>query len=223
MKVKEFALDFKKTVKPVKAKTQKKETQKKEKGVKPVLKKRETKAGAKEKRGVKFNENIEVHNYHERTWNDYKRRQMVKGAFTPSEVSTLIDSLCSYAAKQDNPEEVLTLLCNKPKAELPLGFYGAWPQIAECLPNRSVQACHNLCRRRFNPDNYQGKWTQGEEDFLRELVAKNGTLWQVIAAEFNRDSGTTRTPTNLKDKWKQMGAENYAARLRGPWSLQEAL
>ena len=95
-----------------------------------------------------------MHNYHERTWNDYKRRQMVKGAFTQSEVNTLVDALCAYAAKQDEPEEVLTLLCNKPKSELPLGFYGAWPQIAECLPNRSVQACHNLCRRRFNPDNY---------------------------------------------------------------------
>ena len=27
----------------------------------------------------------------------------------------------------------------------------------------------------------------------------------------------------MKDKWKQMGAENFASRLKGPWSLEEAL
>jgi hypothetical protein len=31
----------------------------------------------------------------------------------------------------------------------------------------------------------------------------------VIAKDFNEAVQATRTPGNLKDKWKQMGADNY--------------
>lgn len=55
------------------------------------------------------------------------------------------------------------------------------------------------------------------------MVNRDGTLWQELAEDFNRDSETSRTPANLKDKWKQMGADNFASRLKGPWSLEEAL
>lgn len=71
-----------------------------------------------------------------------------------------MNALCAYAKEQPNPAEVLTLLCSKSKSELPPELYGAWPKIAECLPNRTVQSCHNLSRRRFNQDNYGGKWTK---------------------------------------------------------------
>jgi len=51
----------------------------------------------KKAKGVKFSENIEVHQYYERTWNDFKRKDFIKGAFTQTEVNTLIDALCNYA------------------------------------------------------------------------------------------------------------------------------
>ncbi len=108
---------------------------------------------------------------------------------------------------------------------MPAELFGAWPKISECLPNRTVQSCHNLCRRRFNPDNYSGKWTQDEENILKKLIEKHGTFWKEIAAQYNLEveENRKRTPSNLKDKWKQLGAENYAIRNRGPWSLNEAL
>ena len=105
-------------------------------GPKPALKKRDAKRAAKG--SVKFSDKVEVHTWYERSWNDFKRKDLTKGSFTPQEVQTLIDSLCQYASQQPNPEEVLTMLCNKSKTELPKELYGAWPVIAECLPNRSV-------------------------------------------------------------------------------------
>ena len=125
----------------------------------------------------------------------------------------------------DNPADVLTILCSKSKSDMPGELFGAWPKIAECLPKRTVQSCHNLCRRRFNPENYNGKWTNEEEELLRKLVATIGTFWKEIAEKYNFEieEDRKRTPNNLKDKWKQMGAENYLMRNRGPWSLLEAL
>ena len=61
-----------------------------------------------------------------------------------------------------------------------------------------------MCRRRFNPENYSGKWTPEEEDILRRLVEKNGTFWKEIGEQYNQEveENRKRTSGNLKDKWK---------------------
>jgi Myb-like DNA-binding domain len=88
---------------------------------------------------------------------------------------------------------------------------GAWCKIAEALPNRSVQSCHNFCRRKFNPNNYNGKWTEAEESYLKELVHEHGHSWKEIARAINHkfdssdgdlDHKFGRTAENIKDKWK---------------------
>ena len=91
--------------------------------------------------------------------------------------------MCDYARDQvgADPLETLTILCTKSKSELPAELYGAWPHISTCLPHRSVQSCHNVCRRRFNPENYGGKWSEDEEHLLLKLVAQHGTVWKEIA------------------------------------------
>ena len=107
---------------------------------------------------------------------------------------------------------------------MPKEQYGAWPKIAECLPDRSVQACHNLCKRRFNPDNYGGRWTQEEEGLLLEYVNRFGESWKRIADELN-DLGSVnkRTATNVKDKYKSLGSTSSNTRNIGPWSIKEAI
>ena len=122
-------------------------------------------------------------------------------------------------------------LCSKPKEELGEELKGAWCKIAEALPDRSVQSCHNFCRRKFNPNNYNGKWTREEEEILLKLVHEIGHAWKEIAHALNakyandEDLGHRfgRTPENIKDKWKQLGGENSDLRQKGPWSLEEAL
>lgn len=184
-----------------------------------ALKKRDEKSA---KKGVKFSETVETHILGERSWNDFKNgRHYTKGSYTQEEVKALLNSLCSFASQQVGPLNVLTLLCSKSKSELPKELFGAWPKIAESLPERTVQSCHNLCRRRFNPENYGGKWSADEESQLRTLVAEKGTAWKEVAQLFNstNPSSRKRTSGNIKDKWKQMGAESAVKRLVGPWSL----
>lgn len=163
----------------------------------------------------------------DRRWNDNKDKDSLKkGNFTEDEVHKLMHALCEFAAKQSEPEQVISALCTKSKSDLPKELYGAWPKIAEVLPDRTVQSCHNVCRRRFNPSNYSGPWTKEEEDILKRLVSKHGNAWQAVASQFNQlvsDPARTRTAGNVKDKFKQLGGEYAVQRNVGPWSIQEAL
>lgn len=94
---------------------------------------------------------------------------------------------------------------------------GAWGEIARELPHRSLQACHNLIRRKFNPYNYKGAWTEDEEEELIDCVNKYGKEWKSIAGMLGR------TPTNIRDKWRELGAENYLERRKDEWSIEETV
>lgn len=89
---------------------------------------------------MQFNEKIETHVIGERKWNDSKNKKenFKKGLFSDDEVKKLMHALCEYANQQEDPEGVLNALCTKSKAELPKELYGAWPKIAEILPERTV-------------------------------------------------------------------------------------
>lgn len=108
---------------------------------------------------------MQTHVINERRWNDFKdnKEAFKKGSFTDDEIKSLMQALCFFASAQDDPESVIAALCTKSKSDLPKELFGAWPKIAEVLPDRTVQACHNVCRRRFNPSNYAGPWTKEEE------------------------------------------------------------
>ena len=137
-----------------------------------------------------------------------------------------MNALCQYVIDADLTEDDLIGLCSKAKDELSDELKGAWCKIAESLPKRSVQACHNFCRRKFNPNNYGGKWSKEEEEFLKKEVMENGHAWKEIANELNNkfisddiEHRFGRTPENVKDKWKQMGGHHAGARNQGPWSI----
>lgn len=76
---------------------------------------------------MKFSEKVEVHTFYERSWNDFKKKELSKGAFKEEEVNSLLEALCQYAYQQNNPIDVLTILCSKSKTEMPAELYGAWP------------------------------------------------------------------------------------------------
>lgn len=86
---------------------------------------------------------------------------------------------------------------------------GAWSQIASVLPNRSVQSCHNHCRRKFNPFNYKSIWSEEDEILLVDYVKKYGNEWESIGRMLGR------TALNVRDKYKQLGGVNSHLRVRG--------
>lgn len=65
-----------------------------------------------------------------------------------------------------------------------------------------MQSCHNLCRRKFNPNNYHGNWTKEEEKILQGLISVHGKSWKTIAEKLVEMGGRERTAGNVKDKYK---------------------
>ena len=102
---------------------------------------------------------------YERKWNDHKdnKDRLVQGKFVVEEIKSIMNSLCQWALENHFVDKELINMCSLPASELKDDVKRGWCKIAEALPNRSVQSIHNFCRRRFNPDNYSGKWTQEEE------------------------------------------------------------
>jgi len=173
---------------------------------------------------------VETHVIGERTWNDYKKKgdSLKKGNFTEEEIKTLMKALCNYVkqkevSSEDDALNTLTILCSRSKHELPQELKGAWPVIAESLQHRSVQSCHNLCRRKFNPSNYQGSWSKEEEEILQGLVGIHGKSWNIVSKKLVEMGGRERTAGNCKDKFKQMGEDNAVQRDLGPWTLSEGI
>ena len=64
----------------------------------------------------------------------------------------------------------------------------------------------DVCRRRFNPNNYKGRWKDEEMDFLKEYVKTQGRHWEDLAKMLGR------TAPNVRDKYKEMGEGNYEKR-----------
>lgn len=80
-----------------------------------------------------------------------------------------------------------------------------------------------MCRRKFNPNNYHGNWTEEEEKILEGLVSVHGHSWKAISEKMIEHGARERTPGNIKDKYKQMGYQSAAPRDLGPWSLEEGV
>ena len=85
---------------------------------------------------------------------------------------------------------------------------GAWSAIASALPNRSVQSCHNYCRRKFNPYNYRGRWSDEDVDLLLDYVKTYGREWERIGKMIGR------TALNVRDKFKELGGKNAEYRTK---------
>ena len=79
------------------------------------------------------------------------------------EVKTLVFALCEYCHLNGLGKTGLIDMCTKAAKELGQENQRGWCTVAECLPDRSVQSIHNFSRRKFNPHNYGGKWTDSEE------------------------------------------------------------
>lgn len=122
--------------------------------------------------------------------------------------------ICDVVKENDLGESGLIKLISE---KTPKEFFGVWPQIASVLPDRSVQSCHNLLRRRFNPNNHSGTWTKEDENALLNYVEKWGNEWEKIGGILNR------TGTNIRDKFKALGGYNYLQRKKSAWGLSETI
>ena len=59
----------------------------------------------------------------------------------------------------------------------------------------------------------QGKWSQDEDDQLRQLVGEKGSKWAEISRSLNR------LPEGCRDRWRELKLGD--AKLTGRWSKEE--
>jgi hypothetical protein len=150
-----------------------------------------------------------------RRWEDDKERkqELKRGSFEPKETILLMKALCQYCSENNLEESDLMTLVSEKNSQ----HKGAWPTIASVLPDRSVQACHNHCRRKFNPYNYKGPWTEDEVQMLLTYVDKYGKEWEKIAGMIGR------TALNVRDKYKEIGGKNSSLRKISKWTAEETI
>mmetsp|Transcript_17146 Transcript_17146/g.25590 ORF Transcript_17146/g.25590 Transcript_17146/m.25590 type:complete len:455 (-) Transcript_17146:3260-4624(-) len=87
---------------------------------------------------------------------------------------------------------------------------GAWREIAQVLPDRTVQSVYRHGMRIMHPFK-RGVWTAEELLQLRSLVLQHGNKWAEIAAKMNRSSDSCR------DKHREF-CSDYT---RGRWNEEE--
>ena len=104
-----------------------------------------------------------------------------------------------------NSQQLLELVSDKSSKK----SRGVWTEIAEVLPARTVQSCHNLCRRKFSPFNYKGRWSEEDAKMLLLYIEKFGRKWKKIGELLNR------TGLNVRDKYRSLGEANHSTRLKG--------
>ena len=146
---------------------------------------------------------------------DHKSFNCTKGKFSQAEIDLLTDSIREFAAQNNLKEQDLLNLVS---SDTCIKSKGLWTFLHECLPHRSLQSLKSLCQRRFNSQNYQGKWSDDEVQCLIDLVQKYGCKWQKLSQIMNR------TPTNIRDKWRSIGDVNYNKRRHEKvWSVDDVI
>ena len=144
----------------------------------------------------------------DRTWNDLqneKAEDIESGPFSEDELLALQDSIIEYCQMNNLTEEQLVELLTTSSGDK---YKKAWVEISAVLPNRKVQSCHAVCKRKFNPNNYRGRWAEEEVDFLIDYVETKGREWEAIGKLLGR------TSLNVRDKFKELGEGNYNKRVK---------
>jgi len=71
-----------------------------------------------------------------------------------------------------------------------------WKLIATHFEGRTPRQCRDRYNHYLSPDISNSKWTQEEEQQLKDLVKIHGTKWSIISTLVKG-----RSPNNLKNRW----------------------
>ena len=127
-----------------------------------------------------------------------------------SEITTMQKTEEQFKTKVWTPQENKNLQIGVKK-------YGekAWNRIAkEFVPERSGKQCRQRWERTLNPKIKLGKWSEKEDDALREGVMQFGTQWVIIAKECVK----TRNCTQCRQRWEIALDTNIK---HGEWHKEE--
>ncbi|KAL6078496.1 Nuclear receptor subfamily 4 group A member 2 [Balamuthia mandrillaris] len=148
-------------------------------------------------------------------WRNSKQH-VKKGKFSQEEDMKLYKAIQDYCAKNDlgtDRTSIAAFLSQKSFRQ----FKGCWKEIASVLPDRSISACFDHCRRCFSRNDRNintGAYTPEEVAQLKRLYAKYGRNWAKIGRKMGRNRGSVR------DKIRSMSIEPTKL-TKGPWTEAE--
>lgn len=88
--------------------------------------------------------------------------------------------------------------------------------VAKFLPGRYANTVNQYIKRRYNPLNYNGKWTKEEDDLLVNLYSSLGNNWTEIGREINR------TGVNCNDRLRYILSQTRVEKEKTyGWSVDE--
>lgn len=127
------------------------------------------------------------------------------GKFTAEETQIVRQAIEVYCTAKNVP---ITKLCSEcdHKSELK----GAWMEIAQKLPHRTVQSVYRHGIRQCHPFK-RGPWTDEECAQLKELVKIHTKKWSMIQGKLNRSADSCR------DKFREMSQDF----VKGRWKESE--
>jgi len=129
------------------------------------------------------------------------------GKFSSEESAVIRDAIIRYCEAKGIEPARLCSECEH-KSELK----GAWVEIAQCIPDRSVQAVYRHGLRQLHPFK-RGSWSDEDCIMLVELVARFGKRWAFIQNKLNRSADSCR------DKHRELGQNSEYN--RGRWDVKE--
>jgi len=129
------------------------------------------------------------------------------GMYLPDEARTLEETVKNYCASKN---VTFSQLCGGHDHKIhDKTVRGAWQEIAQCLPHRTVLSIYRRALRQFHGLS-RGTWSEEETSSLFRLVELHGHKWATIQDKLGRSA------TDCRVKYLRSN-ENFQ---RGKWSIE---
>ena len=138
--------------------------------------------------------------------NGFGEPVLTGGKYKPDETKVLEQTVKDYcASKNVEISELIDTAHNK-------NVRGAWKEIAQCLPHRTILSVYRRAQRQFHGMT-RGKWSKEETASLFNLVDLHGHKWKVIQDKLGRSATDCRekffglNDTFQKGRWSKESVE----------------
>ena len=151
-----------------------------------------------------------------------KRRQFQdeggpSGTFSEDQLARLDDFKDRYCEMNSISSRTFNERIQHTETDVPIWKRELWTSVYEVLPEREHRSLQRVCRRRYHNFKRQFKWTEEEEQELKDLVLEKGPKWKEIGSLLDRSQD------DVINRWKNyLNSNSAGTQNMGPWSLEES-
>ncbi|KAL6595910.1 hypothetical protein U3516DRAFT_565908 [Neocallimastix sp. 'constans'] len=143
---------------------------------------------------------------------------MKKGPFSNEEKAALTKAVYDYLEMHNIDKSLVLNLIFKRQYKnsdaLDLKKHqGFWKYVSQVLPNRSTESSYRCVTRMFHPDNFNGKFSEKEDEAILKLYSVYGPSWKMIGEMIGRMG------TAVKDRYTLLEKKSFTG--AGEWTDEE--